>query len=104
MTAFTGQICIKTPSGMLCSASPIVECGRPQPSKPSDPYRHLARIAGDPDDPKVFLEEVTKIVESRPDILVGKGDGVLRVIQLLLHPDVKNNEPFVITALTCGND
>ncbi len=52
----------------------------------------------------MFIAEVTKIVKSRADILLGKGNGVLRVIQLLLHPDVKNNEPFVITALTCGND
>ena len=104
MTAFTGQICIKTPTGLLCSASPIVQCGRAQPSATSDPYAHLASIAADPDDPAVFLEEVKKIVDSRADILVGKGDGALRVIKLLLHPDVKNNEPFVITALTCGSD
>jgi hypothetical protein len=104
MTAFTGQICIKTPSGMLCSASPIVQCGTAGPSTPSDPYAHLATTSASPDDPDVFIAEVTKIVKSRADILLGKGNGALRVIQLLLHPDVKNNEPFVITALTCGND
>ena len=103
MTAFTGQICIKTPSGLLCSASPIVQCGRAQPAAPSDPYTKLAVPTGSPDDPAVFLEEVKKVVESRADILAGKGDGVLRAIKLLLHEDVKNNEPFVITALTCGD-
>ena len=103
MTAFTGQICIKTPSGLLCSASPIVQCGQAQPSAPSDPYAKLAVPTGSPDDPAVFLEEVKKVVESRADILAGKGDGVLRAIKLLLHQDVKNNEPFVITALTCGD-
>ena len=103
MTAFTGQICIKTPSGMLCSASPIVQCGTAGPSTPSDPYAHLVGTSFDPDDPDAFIEEVTKIVKSRSGILLGKGNGALRVIQLLLHPDVKNNEPFVITALTCGD-
>ncbi len=42
----------------------------------------------------MFIAEVTKIVKSRADILLGKGNGALRVIQLLLHPDVKINEPF----------
>ena len=96
---FTRQICIKTPTGMLCSASPIVECGKAQPSAASDPYAHLAETTGSKDDPKVFLAEVTKIVESRKGILAGKGDGVLKAIKLLLHPEVKADKPFVMTGI-----
>jgi len=99
MTAFTGQICIKTPTGLLCSASPIVECGKAQPSAASDPYAKLVETTDSKDDPEVFVAEVKKIVGSRTGILAGKGDGVLKAIKLLLHPEVKADKPFVMTGI-----
>jgi hypothetical protein len=101
MTAFNGQICVKTPTRILCSSSPIVECGREQGPIPADPYAHLPARSGDPDDPAVFLAEVEKVINSRSGILRGKGDGVLRTIMLLLHHEVAADQPFVVTALTC---
>lgn len=103
MTSFNGQICVKTPTRMYCSASPITDCGNPGPPTPADPYESIPSHAGDLDDPVVFLQEVEKVLASRGDILKGKGKGTLAVLRLLLHQGVKADEPFVVTALTCGS-
>ena len=51
MYSFSAQMCVKTPTKLYCSSSPIVEFGRAQTAKPADPYTGLSAPTGDPDDP-----------------------------------------------------
>jgi hypothetical protein len=80
MTTFSGPICISDRSvsrprrKLLCSASPIVDCGSTEAPAPADPYTHVPARNGNPDDPAVFLAEVEKMIRSRSGILDGKGE------------------------------
>jgi len=89
------QICIKTPSGMQCSASPITQYGKEQFT---DPYKEL-QLSGDRDDPGVLIKLLTAVVEHRRETLRGKGAAVLTTVELMLLDQVNANDPFVVLGL-----
>jgi hypothetical protein len=90
-----GEICIKTPSGTQCSASPITQHGS---KRFTDPYRKL-RLLGDGDDAEVLVRLLTAVVEHRKDALRGKGAAVLTTVKLMLLAQVPADQPFVVLGL-----
>jgi hypothetical protein len=91
----TGQICIKTPSGMSCSASPITEYGNAQFT---DPYKKL-KLSGDRDDSGVLIKLLSAVIEHRKETLRGKGAAVLTTVELMLLDQVPADQPFVVLGL-----
>ena len=100
-----GEICIKTPSGMYCSSSPIQDCGCGRQSGFRDPFEEVPETLGEDALPEAvarrqLLERLAALVErADPSELQSKANDVIRVVKLLLLREVKTAEPFVITAL-----
>jgi hypothetical protein len=96
------EICIKTPSGMLCSASPITDCSC---DRNIDPYPE-APPPEKLDNPKALAAAILSAIskDERGSLrdgvsLEGKGAAVLTTVKLMLMKQVAANQAFVVLGL-----
>lgn len=102
MAAARREICIKTPQGTFCKASPIEGCGCGQPAF-KDPYEGVLLAEEGLDDKERLIDALTKVIKHDHVILDGKGAAVVAVVKLLLLRVVDAKSPFIITGLS-GQD
>ena len=95
------QICIKTPSGMWCSASAITAYSGPT-AVTSDPYPRDTTANINLDRIEDLAREIeTQLLSAQVGgiSLDGKGEAVLKTVKLMLLADVKPNETFVVLGM-----
>ena len=100
-----GRSASRRRAGCYCSASPITDCSCERDSRSTDPFpRYLTRTAetrgSDRTICDVSSQQVTKIARDPDGSLAARAMRVLpgdHAADLL--PEVKINEPFVITAM-----
>jgi hypothetical protein len=94
------QVCLKTSGTLLCTGSPIERCQGSGPLGKADPFSDIGDE--DLDDPVTLAAAVGALIVQAASLgsLEYKGDDFFKTAKLLLHPDVKGGEVFVIMALT----
>lgn len=97
----TRQVCLKTSGTLLCTGSPIERCQGSGKLGIADPFSNTAGDEEDLDNPVTLAAAVSALILEASSLgsLGGKGEDFFKTAKLLLHPDVKGGEVFVIMAL-----
>jgi hypothetical protein len=98
------EICIKTSSGMYCKSSPIRDCSCDRDPDFSDPFPELPVELGSPTSVLSDLETVIKRAAhgTDPDELAERFRVLATIARLVMLPDVRIKEPFLIMSMDLG--
>ena len=98
------EICIKTPSGMYCKASPIKDCSCERDAGFEDPFSEVPEGMRTADslvaDVESVLKSATRITD--PEEFAERLRVLATITRLVMLPEVRIKEPFLIMSLDLG--